>query len=59
MVVSMAWLCRTVSPLIDQALHGNGAFQNCRLTRHIGLDDGVTLTDLTVTLVNGALKVHA
>lgn len=59
MVISMAWLCRTVSPLIDQALGGTGAFQNCQLTRHIGLPDDVTLTDLTVTLASGALKVHA
>ena len=45
--------------LIDQALGGTGAFQNCQLTRHIGLPDDVTLTDLTVTLASGALKVHA
>ena len=58
MVISMAWLCRTKSAHRPGA-RGTGAFQNCQLTRYIGLPDDATLTDLTVTLASGALKVHA
>jgi hypothetical protein len=59
--VSMAWICRVISPMIDTSLNLGGAFTNCRLTRTVRIDDDndVDLTGLTVTQQDGFLAVKA
>lgn len=57
--VSMAWICRVISPMIDSSLNLGGAFTNCHLTRTVRIDDEneVDLTALTVTQEDGYLAV--
>ena len=59
--VSMAWICRVISPMIDTSLNLGGAFTNCRLTRTVRIDDDndVDLTGLTVSQQDGFLAVKA
>ncbi len=61
-VVSMGWVCRVISPRIDDALQLNGAFTDCRLTRTVRIDEEneVDLNELSVTADDeGALDVRA
>jgi hypothetical protein len=61
-VVSMGWVCRVISPMIDQALQLNGAFTNCTLTRTVRIDQNneVDLTGLSITAADdGTLHVQA
>ena len=57
--VSMAWICRVISPMIDTSLHLDGAFTNCRLTRTVRIDEDneVDLTGLSITEEDGFLGV--
>ena len=60
-VVSMGWICRVISPMIDTALNLGGAFTNCNLTHSVRIDDDheVDLTGLSISAGNdGALHVQ-
>ena len=60
-VVSMGWICRVISPLIDTALNLGGAFTNCHLNHSVRIDDDheVDLSGLSITAENdGALHVQ-
>jgi hypothetical protein len=50
-LASVAWVCRVISPLIDQALNLDGAFTDCHLTRTVRIDEerDVDLTELSIT----------
>ncbi|KAA1249634.1 hypothetical protein F0Q45_14120 [Mycobacterium simiae] len=59
-VASMGWICRVISPMIDNSLQ-LGAFTNCRLTRTVRIDEDneVDLTGLSITAGDdGALHVQ-
>jgi hypothetical protein len=55
------WLCRVISPLIDQSLQLGGAFTNCRLTRSVTIDEkeDIDLTKLALSLEEGFIAVSA
>ena len=57
--VSMAWICRVISPMIDTSLNLDGAFTDCRLTRTVRIDEDneVDLTGLSITEEDGFLGV--
>jgi hypothetical protein len=59
--VSFAWLCRVISPRVDEALNLGGAFTDCRLTRTVRIDedDDIDLTDLSMSLEDGFIRVSA
>lgn len=59
--VGFPWLCRTISPLIDEALNLGGAFTNCNLTRTVTIDedDDVDLTGLSIEPRDGFIRVSA
>lgn len=59
--ISFGWLCRVVSPLIDEALNLGGAFTNCSLTRtvRIDADKEVDLTALSMSLDTDFIRVAA
>ncbi len=59
--VAFDWLCRVISPKIDEALELGGAFTDCRLTRTVTIDedDGIDLTKLEMTLEDGFIRVAA
>lgn len=59
--VAFPWLCRVISPRVDEALNLGGAFTDCRLTRTVRIDeDGdVDLTALSMTMDDGFIRVSA
>ena len=60
-VVSMGWICRVISPMIDNALNLGGAFTNCTLTRTVRIDQDneVDLTALSIAAADdGTLHVQ-
>ncbi|OSC36917.1 hypothetical protein [Mycobacterium decipiens] len=60
-VASMGWICRVISPMIDNSLQLDGAFTNCRLTRTVRIDEDneVDLTGLSISAGDdGALHVQ-
>ena len=59
--VGFPWLCRTISPLIDEALGLGGAFTNCNLTRTVTIDEeeDVDLTELSIAPRDGFIRVSA
>jgi len=59
--VGFPWLCRTISPLIDEALNLGGAFTNCNLTRTVRIDEDedVDLTALSIEPRDGFIRVSA
>jgi hypothetical protein len=59
--IGFPWLCRAISPLIDSALHLDGAFTNCNLTRTIRIDEKeeVDLTALSIAPRDGFIRVSA
>ncbi len=59
--VGFPWLCRTISPLVDEALELGGAFSDCNLTRAVRIDDEeeVDLTALSITPADGFIRVSA
>lgn len=59
--VSFSWLCRVISPRIDEALNLGGAFTDCRLTRTVRIDEDedIDLTDLSMSLEDGFIRVSA
>jgi hypothetical protein len=61
LAVSFAWICRVISPMIDEALNLGGAFQNCQLTRTVRVDEDneVDLTGLSITPDDGFIHVVA
>src|SRR5207247_9886694 len=42
--VGFEWLCRVISPLIDQGLANDGPFTDCNLTQPFDMGAGVSLT---------------
>lgn len=60
-VVSLAWVCRVISPMIDTSLKLQGAFTNCQLTRTVRIDEDneVDLSGLSITPADGFLRVQA
>lgn len=59
--ISFDWLCRVVSPLIDDALNLGGAFSGCTLTRTVRIDADreVDLTALSMSLDADFIRVAA
>jgi hypothetical protein len=59
--VSLAWICRVISPMIDTSLNLGGAFSNCQLTRTVRIDQAneVDLVSLSITPASGFLDVQA
>jgi hypothetical protein len=57
--VGFQWLCRVISPVIDQGLANDGSFTDCHLTQPFDMGDGVSLTALSVSLDDGFIRVSA
>jgi hypothetical protein len=59
--VAFDWLCRVISPRIDEALELGGVFTDCRLTETVRIDedDNIDLTDLSLSLEDGFIRVSA
>jgi len=57
--VGFEWLCRVISPVIDQGLANDGSFTDCQLTQPFDMGDGVSLTELSVSLDDGFIAVSA
>ncbi len=60
-VVSMGWICRVISPMIDNSLNLGGAFTNCTLTRTVRIDQDneVDLTGLSIAAADdGTLHIQ-
>jgi hypothetical protein len=59
--VAFPWLCRVISPRVDESLNLGGAFSDCRLTRTVRIDDDgdVDLTELSMTMDDGFIRVSA
>lgn len=57
--IGFPWMCRILSPKIDEALGLGGAFQDCQLTRSVEIEDGAELTGLSLSLEDGFIKISA
>ena len=60
-VVSMGWICRVISPMIDNSLNLGGAFTNCTLTHTVRIDQDneVDLTGLSIAAADdGTLHIQ-